>query len=152
LLFRFPGRVPSGGAILQPVGLVDVMPTILDLIGVRARTAMEGRSLRPVMDGGGLEPSPIFVSGRGRDAVVAWPWKMIRTGGSRFELYDLDRDPSERVDRSKENRLELRRLQAVLSKRERGGVASSGSRARLVQPDADDRERLHALGYLDGDS
>lgn len=147
LLFRLPGLVPSGGASLHPVGLVDVMPTILDLVGVRARTAAEGRSLRPAMDHDNLEPSPIFVSGRGRAAVVAWPWKMIRSG-PRFELYNLDSDPSERVDRAEDNPAEVRELRAALTNRKRGG-ATPGSRGRLIEPDAGDRERLRALGYLD---
>ena len=51
------------GVVDEPVSLVDVAPTILDLIGYRAAGAaprFDGVSITPAMRGRPLEPRPIF--------------------------------------------------------------------------------------------
>lgn len=45
LILRLPGRLPAGRVVETPVELVDVAPTILDLLGAPAPAAMEGKSL-----------------------------------------------------------------------------------------------------------
>ncbi|MEO6323676.1 MAG: sulfatase, partial [Thermoanaerobaculia bacterium] len=45
LLVRYPGHVPLGKVIDEVAGLVDVTPTILDLVGVKSDTSLQGRSL-----------------------------------------------------------------------------------------------------------
>jgi arylsulfatase A-like enzyme len=51
LLVRGPGIAP-GVVVDEPVGLVDLAPTLLDLLGVAAARALDGRSLRPFLEGG----------------------------------------------------------------------------------------------------
>jgi arylsulfatase A-like enzyme len=50
-----PVSSSAGTRIVEMVDLVDVAPTLLDLSGVRAPTAWEGRSLNPLLRGEGLE-------------------------------------------------------------------------------------------------
>lgn len=61
LAFHLPGRI-APGAYDRPVSLVDVAPTVLDLLGWPNALAADGRSLRPLLDGATAElPSrPVF--------------------------------------------------------------------------------------------
>lgn len=101
-------RVASG-RYLEPVGLVDIAPTLLDLAGFEppGMPEMDGRSLAGLVTGarkdepdGGLAYAEMvldrFVSRRQR-ALVRGRWKIIETGG-RVELYDVRADPGERRD------------------------------------------------------
>jgi uncharacterized sulfatase len=86
------------------VALVDVAPTLLDLVGAPVPAAMRGHSLLPRIDGADAPPShPVF--GELLPA-TAWPHhaammvdgrrKIIhRISDRRWELYDLGKDPGE---------------------------------------------------------
>jgi arylsulfatase A-like enzyme len=54
LLIRFPGMVPARLRVATPVSLVDVAPTILDLVGAPALIGVDGESLVPLFGGGTL--------------------------------------------------------------------------------------------------
>ena len=99
LLVRAPGVAPR--SVSDPVSMMDVAPTVLDLYGIDTPGAFEGASLVPVLMGGELAPRPIVLqSGRLMEAMV-FPdrFKVIhdrRTGAA--ELYDLSTDPGETKD------------------------------------------------------
>ena len=50
LLFSWPGVLESA-RIEQPVRVVDIVPTMLDLLGLSVRPTTAGMSLRPIIDG-----------------------------------------------------------------------------------------------------
>jgi arylsulfatase A-like enzyme len=54
LIIRDPSRSDAGPVDVQ-VGLVDIMPTVLDLLGLDVPTGIHGRSIRPVLEGGAIE-------------------------------------------------------------------------------------------------
>lgn len=107
LLIRYPKRVPAGSVRKEMVLDIDIAPTLLDLAGVRAPAAMQGKSVLPLLHGGpekGREewfyeyfewPNPEGVA----------PHRGIRTkthkliaytqGEKEHELYDLKNDPME---------------------------------------------------------
>ena len=114
LIAWWPGRLPAGRIVDEPVQCIDVMPTVLELAGVQVPEEVEGRSLLPLIAGSpGWEQRPIFceTSGGGYTAdeklyadrtraVRTQRWKLIRSvpgDGSTpsEELYDLDSDPYE---------------------------------------------------------
>jgi arylsulfatase A-like enzyme len=45
LLLRYSSRVPAGITVTQPVQLVDVMPTLLELAGLKSSSSLHGASL-----------------------------------------------------------------------------------------------------------
>ena len=101
LIIAIPGQKPV--VINEQVELVDVAPTLLDLIGASIPPAMRGRSLLPRIEGKPLPPAPAFSE---MMPATAWPHqaammvdgdhKIIhRISDRRWELYDLTRDPSE---------------------------------------------------------
>ncbi len=100
--------IPGQGArrIDDPVSLVDVGPTLLDLVGAPIPDNMRGRSLMPYIDGQGTPPGarPIFSE---LMPATAWPHhaammvdgnhKLIhRISDRRWELYDLKADAGEK--------------------------------------------------------
>ena len=101
LLMRFPGRIPAGTVVEEPVSSLDVFPTILDYMGVDAPPS-DGRSLRTFIIGQ-PEPHDVVSFSTGRST----PNYMIRSGEFKLmmadsaqnrsvdALYDLATDPLE---------------------------------------------------------
>jgi arylsulfatase A-like enzyme len=106
LIFRLPGLVKRGAVVEATTGLVDVAPTLCELAGVEAPASFVGRSLVESLRGGETENRPILAHGNfWGPPLTSWrrgPYKLIRTpleeGGERFELYDLEADPTEQHD------------------------------------------------------
>ncbi len=62
LMFVWPGHIEGGQRIRQPVSMVDVLPTILDLLDLPLPEVMMGQSLAPLMLGmKGWEPRPVIL-------------------------------------------------------------------------------------------
>lgn len=108
LILSGPG-VQAGARIGAPVFVTDVTPTLVDLAGATANpagAAMDGRSLRPVLNGeaktvrGDDEPVGIEVSGNA--ALFRGSLKITRVmppvGDGQWRLYDLAADPAETRD------------------------------------------------------
>jgi arylsulfatase A-like enzyme len=100
------------GVVQTFVSIVDLTPTIVDLLEPGATLDCEGRSLAPSIRSG-LEPLPVPIVLDRRPfrskpipglnhAEYAWieqPWKLIQgEGGAPARLYDLTRDPGEMRD------------------------------------------------------
>ena len=54
-----PGRVPAGRVIDSDVSIADVLPTLMDYAGLPPDPTLDGRSLKPLIDGGRLAPRPV---------------------------------------------------------------------------------------------
>ena len=101
LIITVPGRAPVTSD--EEVGLIDVGPTLLDLIGVPAQANLHGRSLLPIVDGGTLPPRPIFAellpctSTPDHQVVMVDHGKKLlhKISERRFELFDLVADPKQ---------------------------------------------------------
>ncbi len=51
LFIHFPGVVPAGKVINTPVSTADLMPTVLDLVGLPLPGGLDGANLRPLLLG-----------------------------------------------------------------------------------------------------
>jgi choline-sulfatase len=133
LVMSYPGVLPRGRTIGTLVEGVDVLPTVLDLLGVAPPTVAQGRSLLPLIRGRAApRPQRIFAEtttcGRscpeghdqGRLQAVRTPtWKLIRTDdarGERFALYHVASDPGERRDVAAGHPRIVSRLRAELAR------------------------------------
>ncbi len=101
LFFRWPGRVASGSSPAA-ARLVDVAPTVLDLLGIPAAAAVDGVSLRATLAGGAAVAEPAYIETFQPWNSYGWsPLKAIRHRGLKLiaaprpELYDLAIDPGE---------------------------------------------------------
>jgi arylsulfatase A-like enzyme len=92
-----PGIEPR--VIAEPVSLIDVGPTVLDLFGLHTPGHMMGQSLVPLLRGRNVQLSrPIVIdAGRRKQAIVGRDGlKAIRNLRQKTtELYDLNVDPNE---------------------------------------------------------
>jgi arylsulfatase A-like enzyme len=166
LVVRAPGLVPAGRRVAQTVSMIDLAPTILDLLGTEPQERMEGRSLRPLLDGPG-EDRPAFAQTYYGDGLVTFrrgtlkyiftPPPNVAPGGepshipAREELYDLGADAGELHDLagSAPERLRQARERVQEWLQEQGGGASTvgGERAPVRNPAVE--RQLRALGYLE---
>jgi choline-sulfatase len=133
LLVRGPG-IPAGRVEREPVSLVDVAPFLLGG-GVGSLSAPTRKALYFESYYGNLHFGWAPLRG-----VREGPMKLIFA--PRAELYDLDSDPGETRDVSRERKDVARRLYAEL---ERMGDSTPPAAATL---DPGDLERLASLGYV----
>ncbi|NQY91726.1 MAG: sulfatase-like hydrolase/transferase [Deltaproteobacteria bacterium] len=157
LIIKVPGMA-GGHRIQQRVGTVDIVPTVLDLVGVTGPDDLQGRSLALLMReparvddpprqyySESLSPRLSFGIGELR---VLYDGTSKYIHGPRPELFDLALDPRELHDLSSERPEERARLEATLA-RFIGEHASARAADAAHEVDKETRRRLEALGYLD---
>lgn len=101
LIVAVPGQAPVVSD--EEVGLVDLGPTLLDLVGIDKPANLHGRSLMPIVAGGTLPPRPVFAELLPSTAtpdhevvIVDHSKKLVhKVAERRFELYDLTTDPKQ---------------------------------------------------------
>lgn len=155
-LLRVPGE-PGGRRVKARVGTVDLMPTLLEVLGLPVPEGVQGRSLVAEMHraGGASEPpdnrpyyaetlSPRLSYGWGElRALFLGPLKYVH--GPRRELYDLRKDPRELTNLAPGPAADEMRddLEAFVAKNARPAAAEA-----LADSDPQARARLAALGYI----
>jgi arylsulfatase A-like enzyme len=164
LLLAGPG-VPPGMVVEDPVSLLDLMPTLADLLAAPCLESPQGRSLVPYLTGEAgdeLRDRPHYLvnpsRAEGTDAVVWGRYKLITTDHDReLELYDLLDDPGETRNRAAERPAVVARLlraaraQRAVDRERRNALAVAEGRApeEVRAEDEETRRQLKALGYLD---
>ncbi len=156
LIVRGPG-ISRGRVVLEPVSLLDVPRTLLELLGVAAPEAMQGKSLASLMRGGSASPEPdrryvyFETAGRKVDLVGVRDARhklVARRSGELVGLFDLADDGGEH--KSLLGRPEARAKQDELTARlESFRALAKGTAEPGVPLAPDDQERLRALGYVE---
>jgi arylsulfatase A-like enzyme len=154
LIVRVPGFA-QGRTIEDQVAHVDVLPTVLDLLGVRVDLFVQGRSLRPLLAGDSLPERPVGGEAAhtpGLSALRTSRWKYVLDPFEHPALYDLAADPRERVNPCAEDPAPCAPL--APSSRPGGHATPRPGRLRLppASPAAIDEQtqaKLRALGYTD---
>jgi choline-sulfatase len=155
LAFRFPGVFAGGRDIPTVVGLVDVVPTALDVLGAPPLPEAQGRSLLAIAAGGASGAEVAFTEFlEGQRAVTGERYKLIQRG-YRSLLYDLHDDPGEERDMAGDSPIALRTmllsLAGYLEWQERAGREELRPHpAQDAQIDTELEQQLRALGYLGG--
>ena len=141
------GRVPDTAA-----RLIDVLPTLLDFAAVPAQPDLDGRSLRPAIDGHPMGDAPAYAESLYPQLELGWaPLHAWRTATAKFidapraELYELERDPAEATNRAADQPARAEDLRRALDTALRQTAPAA---AASVDPEA--AERLRALGYVSG--
>ena len=61
LMFIWPGHIVPGQRVSEAVSMIDVLPTVLELVGLVPPVVMQGQSLAPLLLGtDGWEPQPVI--------------------------------------------------------------------------------------------
>ena len=170
LIIRYPARFTPGATDDDLVSLVDIAPTILDLCEGRNHPvrALPGRSLcdplrspltavyaengRPVK---GLKVLEHWFPDFDR-TTIDHPMRMVRSGtdkliwkvGVSAELYDLETDPEESIDRSTAA-IELRNGLLADLREWTTGLTPPPTAEQFTSSDEESLSRLRALGYVD---
>jgi arylsulfatase A-like enzyme len=146
--------------VRDPVSLIDVAPTVLDLVGIARPATFDGRSLRPMVDdlpipdASGSRPVYSELQFRGglptvpttsqRTAIVLGHLKLIAGTAGEREAYDLARDPRESSPLAADDPAR-RPLEAELARLTQKTAPPAGPPPMI---DAEVKERLRALGYI----
>jgi arylsulfatase A-like enzyme/Tfp pilus assembly protein PilF len=157
LVMRVPRAPAASRQVDVPVSLIDIVPTIVSLVGAPLPREVQGVDLSPWLTGqgagGGARPlyaetvTPTHYYGASSLlGVILDGWKYIES--TRPELYDLRSDPAEAV-----NLLEREPAKADALGRTLVAILAAAGRAPGPAPesaalDEASRERLAALGYL----
>jgi arylsulfatase A-like enzyme len=157
---RYPGRIPAGGRYSEQVRMIDLVPTVLELVGLPPAVDVMGQSLTPLFSEGALAGdtlaiSELFSLGRAlrsfrrpdRKAILHEP-----TGAA--VIFNLQTDPGE-MDPLPDTSSRL--AQAMVNDVGVGTQLLRDFRARLgtsttapAMPEKV-RQRLESLGYIRGD-
>ena len=117
---RWPGRIPAGQSSSQMTSELDLFPTFVSAAGGRIDRdrLSDGHDLLPFLTGAGSTPRRelYYIVNRDVQAVREGRWKLRAADGSPPELYDLDRDPGERLDVAASNPDVVSRLRASLER------------------------------------
>jgi len=151
MILRGPG-VPAGLRVPDPVGLIDIVPTVLELLGVPPPSEIQGTSLVPALHGKTLAPRLLYAElpERGLLSARRGDVKVIVNSRAKTRVaYDIARDPEEAhdvlaslppgyVDEIERHRREHCR---------RGAAAPSTTPGPAIGGEV--RRKLEALGYTE---
>ena len=170
-----PKLIPTPRRVAEPVQLIDVMPSLLDLAGIQIPAVVEGQSLAPFAKG-----LPFHRSGRVMTSRFAHPysqhdeflpenhidsmalleanWKLIyrengkSVGMNKVELYDRRVDRGDTSNVAPQHPLEVDRMMTGIgawmdAQKQIRTALGRGAKAAF---DKDTMDRLRSLGYLGG--
>jgi arylsulfatase A-like enzyme len=157
LIVRVPGLTQHKQRVPDSVGLLDVMPTILDALGQEIPEALPGRSFLPELRGQASSAPRAVPSGfmTGWRTLAVGRYKLIQRTLDKSTLYDTQADPSETRDLAPERPLLHRYTRALLglTLAEQAGQSEPVRRARspagektVIDPNT--AAQLRALGYV----
>jgi arylsulfatase A-like enzyme len=170
LILSFPFLLEPGVRVEANVANIDVLPTILDLMGLPALPNADGRSLVPLIEeAAGVEPSgpteglvrPIYsqIDRRwGRPSAEPDPLVGVTYGTKRFflplkhpenaSLFDRETDPAETDNLIESDPEASASLRALVDAYLEGATSPWGVEVKEVELDALRLEQLRALGYV----
>jgi arylsulfatase A-like enzyme/cytochrome c-type biogenesis protein CcmH/NrfG len=143
----FPPRVLDG-----PVRHVDILPTVLDAVGIVPPGDLDGTSLLPAIETGRHTTVPSYFEALSASLNRGWaPLTGVASGSLKYvdlpipELYDVASDPAESRNLAGSRPAEVRQMQALLNQ-----LRAADRGIARISENADTRERLRSLGYLTG--
>src|SRR5262249_35647645 len=152
----------------RPVAHLDLMPTVLDLVGAPHPVGLEGESFAPVLRGE-AQPStrdrPLFSASWVLPEGLLPPALTVRLGmrklirlttpgGTRSEYYDLGADPGEHSGLWPARASEAADLRSMLDRHQeavdtlRQAMGGGDAEDRQVPLDPQREEKLRSLGYI----
>lgn len=165
-IMSLPGRLPADEVLPMPVGLIDLVPTVLEILGLDRPASVEGVSLYATLRGESSEAPPFVYMEAGRyepsQLVVRWgPWKLVHFRHPRdrdelkrgeFALFNLHVDPGEVHDVGAAHPDVVESMRRALDGYGRGdgAVADATEESETLEGlDPETARLLKSLGYLD---
>jgi tetratricopeptide (TPR) repeat protein len=153
-LMAGPG-VPAGLRIKDQARSIDLLPTLLELMGGRAPRGVQGVSLAPALAGREVATEYSYAETLFPKINMDWAelrgirtnrWKYVRA--PKPELYDLVQDPAETKNVIASHPAEARELERKLV----GAIGTETEKVETAALDQRTVDQLKSLGYLGGSS
>lgn len=152
LLVKLPDAREAGRTVEAQVRTTDIMPSILEVLGVPAPANLDGESLGPFLARTGAAPRTV-IGETEYPLRFGWaPLRSVRKEGLKFieapkpELYDLRADPNELQNHYVPWDPKVQKLRKILAELSAKSPAPAKTSAATVS--AATIDELHALGYL----
>ena len=155
LIFRLPNSKKSV-KVQENAGLIDIVPTICSLFGIKAPDRIHGKDVSGYFDGKGLKDKNRFFYCESLLAtrygcnpllgLVEDGWKYILT--TRPELYDLRNDPAEQCNLIEKETGRARITRSALEQMLKEAVKVESDGGDIL--DTENRDKLASLGYVSG--
>lgn len=161
LIFRLPGRIKANTIITEQVRLVDVAPTILDLLGMDVPDNINGVSLLPAIEGKTADQDlQAYSETLYPHSALTFSWlRSLRSEGWKYilapkpELYHVDVDPGEKenlIDKFPERAAEYRtRLKDLIAESPMLDIEAGAAEITMTP---EEQAKFDALGYSTSDA
>jgi arylsulfatase A-like enzyme/predicted Zn-dependent protease len=158
LIIRFPGAAARGEVINHAVSHVDLMPTVLEAVGLPVPADAQGASLLPLIDGGEMTSQrEVYTESFYPLLHYGWaPLRSLRTdrykliAAPRPELYDFLDDRKETHNLFAADPQEAADLEARMQRLRQQMESDAPSAGAATEVDQATIDRLRALGYMAG--
>ena len=142
---------PTGRVVSSSVRHIDIVPTVLDGLGVSADAALPGATLRGVISNSGAADRPSYFEAMTGFLARGWaPLRGVLNGGQKFidlpvpELYALTDDPNEQRNQASLAPDRVTTLTNLLTTYDRNLPGQASRESAQVS------EQLRSLGYTSG--
>jgi len=149
LIIKFANSKFASREIKNLIRSIDIMPTLLDMANLKIPENLEGISLMPMIKGRSMNEDLFAISERDMIETLqdeCWSimydnWKLYNS-----RLYDLEKDPFERIDVSSDHG----ELKTLLRKKGIQFIKQNriSQQREKVKLDKTELEKLKALGYI----
>ncbi|MCK4646724.1 MAG: sulfatase-like hydrolase/transferase [Candidatus Aminicenantes bacterium] len=153
LIFYAENNLPGGKVIPSRVRLIDIMPSVLDMLDLEEADQNQGISLIPYIEGRKKDDLDSYMETfyprenygwSELTGLVAGNWKYIRA--PKAELYNLKSDPNEDKNVLQSNTKIVSKMKNSLEMLIKNSAIAPGAGSRALT--SEERERLGSLGYI----
>jgi len=177
LFFKFPGNNFKSKEIKANIGLIDILPTILDFNNIKIDTPIDGMSLMPLLRGEKWERENLFSSTSvtwlvknipPKFAIIKGNFKLIYNypysrgnldffsefglppGEELIRVFDLNKDPQEfnPIGKREEKMIKKKFMPHIKKLKETIGTAMKKKRKPTIRMTEEEKRKLESLGYL----
>jgi arylsulfatase A-like enzyme len=158
LIVKIPGERGDrsrGRRVVETVRLIDVLPTLLELLDLPAPPHLQGESFLPLLEGKPGPDRPVFAQWphESMASITRGSWKLIQKAegeASTVELYELTEDSGERHNLAGEEVKKAAGLQGLLREhlQQSRSLRETFPPQKTIPLGAETRRQLEELGYL----
>ncbi len=153
LIFYAANNLPQGDLIEARVRLIDIMPSVLDMLNITVSPGIQGTSLLPHIEGKKKEDLSSYIESYFPRENYGWSelvglidgdWKFIKA--PKQELYNLRQDPREEINLIQEESKVALEKRDILENIIKDSISPLVAEKRTLT--SEERERLRSLGYI----